>query len=80
MQFKLFDDQQQLRLPQHLMQYTPGIIDESEATELLTVLLTTVPWEQHKVTMYDKEVVTPRLCAWYGPRRLERAMSGHPGR
>jgi alkylated DNA repair dioxygenase AlkB len=70
MQFKLFDDQQQLRLPQHLMQYTPGFINESEATELLRLLLTTVPWEQHKVTMYDKEVVTPRLCAWYGERPI----------
>lgn len=70
MQFKLFDDQQQLRLPQHLMQYTPHFIDSEEASELLHHFLSTVPWEQHKVMMYDKEVVTPRLCAWFGQRPI----------
>lgn len=70
MQFKLFDDQQQLRLPEHLMQYTPGFIEVKEAAALLDMLLRTVTWEQHKVMMYDKEVVTPRLCAWYGERPI----------
>nr|WP_295932988.1 alpha-ketoglutarate-dependent dioxygenase AlkB [uncultured Dyadobacter sp.] len=70
MQFKLFDDQPQLRLPQHLMEYTPHFIDAKEANELLNLFLRTVPWEQHKVIMYDKEVITPRLSAWFGERPI----------
>ncbi len=28
-----------------------------------------VPWQQHRVIIYDKEVITPRLSAWYGDKR-----------
>lgn len=70
MQFKLFDDRQQLRLPEHLMRYTPSFINVNEASTLLDLPLRTVTWEQNKVIMYDKEVVTPRLCAWFGERPI----------
>jgi len=70
MQFKLFEDQSQLKLPQHLMDYTPGFLDAEYATGLMRHLLETVPWEQHRVMMYEKEVITPRLSAWYGPRPI----------
>ncbi|WP_134090938.1 alpha-ketoglutarate-dependent dioxygenase AlkB [Olivibacter sp. XZL3] len=70
MQQKLFDDNRQLVLPGELMDYTPDFLKESEADELLTLLLQNTPWQQTKVKMYDKEVLTPRLTAWYGDRPL----------
>jgi len=69
MQQKLFNDTAQLILPEALLQYTPGFINRAEGDQLLELLLQTVPWQQHTVIMYDKEVVTPRLSAWYGDKR-----------
>ncbi|MCH5717836.1 alpha-ketoglutarate-dependent dioxygenase AlkB family protein [Niabella hibiscisoli] len=69
MQQKLFDDIEQLQLPEELMTYTPGFISREEGNKLLKLLLDTVPWQQHKEIMYDKEVITPRLSAWYGDKR-----------
>lgn len=78
MQTKLFDDYIQLKLPQELMEYTPGFIEDKEATALLCHLLATAPWEQHRVMMYEKEVVTPRLSAWYGDRREKDGIKREP--
>ncbi len=69
MQQKLFDDTAQLALPEDLLTYTPGFISQEEGDRLLNLLLQIVPWQQHKVIMYDKEVITPRLSAWYGDKR-----------
>ncbi|MBX2925954.1 MAG: alpha-ketoglutarate-dependent dioxygenase AlkB [Chitinophagaceae bacterium] len=69
MQQKLFDDTAQLVLPVDLLTYTPGFVSREEGDLLLRFLLRTVPWQQHKVIMYDKEVITPRLSAWYGDKR-----------
>ena len=69
MQQKLFDDTEQLYLPEQLLHYTPRFISGEEADQLLDLLLRTVPWQQHKEILYDKEVITPRLSAWYGDKR-----------
>jgi len=72
MQQKLFDDSEQLRLPPELMDYKPGFIDSTKADALLDFLLKNVPWQQSKVRMYEKEVWTPRLSAWYGDRPIRK--------
>jgi len=69
MQQKLFDDIELLQLPENLMTYTQGFIGQEEGNRLLELLLTTVPWQQHTDIMYEKEIVRPRLSAWYGDRR-----------
>lgn len=69
MQQKLFNDIEQLLLPEELLTYTPGFVNGEEADQLLALLLQIVPWQQHKVIMYNKEVITPRLSAWYGDKR-----------
>lgn len=69
MQPKLFDDYEQLLLPQELMDYSPGFLSIQESDHLLQLLEEAVPWQQHKVTMYKKELLTPRLSAWYGDGR-----------
>lgn len=71
MQQKLFDDTQQLALPQELMEYKPGFLSKTEGDELLQSLLQTAPWQQHTIMMYDKEVLQPRMNAWYSDRRVQ---------
>lgn len=72
MQQKLFDDGEQLMLPQELMEYSPDFINKAEADKLLEFLLAHVPWQQSKMMMYEKEVWTPRLSAWYGDRPIRK--------
>ncbi|GAB3428025.1 alpha-ketoglutarate-dependent dioxygenase AlkB family protein [Niabella aquatica] len=68
MQQKLFNYTEQFFLPQELLTYTPGFISFEESNSLLSLLLNTVPWQQHTVMMYDREVITPRLSAFYGDK------------
>ena len=71
-QFKLFDDQEHLLLPEHLMEYVPGFFGKTECERYLNVFRETVSWQQTKITMYDKELLTPRLCAWFGDRPIRQ--------
>lgn len=66
---KLFDDIDQLHLPLDLMEYTPGFLPTKSSDALLALLLKTVPWQQHKIMIYDKEILQPRFSAWYGSKR-----------
>lgn len=69
---KLFDDSEQLMLPEELMDYSPGFLEQTEADDLLNFLLANVPWQQARVIMYEREMLTPRLSAWYGPRPVRK--------
>lgn len=53
-------------LPTDLLEYLPGFISPKEADSLLSRFISTVAWKQKVVKMYDKEVITPRLSAWFG--------------
>ena len=53
-------------LPKEVLEYMPGFIDVEEADVLLSSFISTTPWTQKIVKMYDKAVITPRLSAWYG--------------
>jgi alkylated DNA repair dioxygenase AlkB len=52
-------------LPKELLEYTPELISRSESGFLLNKLISESPWQQRIQKMYDKEVLTPRLTAWY---------------
>lgn len=65
-QLRLFEDTAQLKLPEHLLEYIPAFFDRADSTRFLDNFIQTVHWKQRKVQMYDKEVVTPRLTAWFG--------------
>jgi alkylated DNA repair dioxygenase AlkB len=53
-------------IPDDLIYYQPGLIDPDTSSRIMQDLITQAPWQQRIVKMYDKEVVTPRLTAWYG--------------
>jgi alkylated DNA repair dioxygenase AlkB len=52
-------------LPKRLLDYRPEIFSEEESNRILEHLIVATPWQQKVVKMYDKEVVTPRLTAWF---------------
>ncbi|QEC79006.1 alpha-ketoglutarate-dependent dioxygenase AlkB family protein [Mucilaginibacter ginsenosidivorax] len=53
-------------LPIHLLDYRPGLFNEQESDSLLQKFIAETPWKQRIQRMYDKDVLTPRLTAWYG--------------
>ncbi|MDB5140695.1 MAG: alpha-ketoglutarate-dependent dioxygenase AlkB [Mucilaginibacter sp.] len=63
-------------LPPDLMEYHQGIFDAKESIAFMETFIHTVPWEQKTVTMYGKEIITPRLIAWYGDTGKDYAFSG----
>jgi alkylated DNA repair dioxygenase AlkB len=53
-------------LPEDYLSYTPNLIDITESDRLLARFIAEMPWKQTSLKIYDKEVITPRLTAWYG--------------
>ena len=52
-------------LPTDLLEYQPELIEEAKGRRLMEKLIRSTPWTQKIVQMYDKQVITPRLSAWY---------------
>ena len=77
-QMKLFDDQELLSLPEHLMTYKAGFFSPAESDHYLKTFLNTVPWQQNRVMMYEKEVLTPRLSAWFGDKPMQKEDKKEP--
>ena len=53
-------------LPTELLEYIPGFIDQAASDRFLQKFIRETPWQQRLQRMYDKDVLTPRLTAWYG--------------
>ncbi len=53
-------------LPVELLEYHAGLFSTAESDHLLQKFIADTPWEQRIQRIYDKEVITPRLTAWYG--------------
>jgi alkylated DNA repair dioxygenase AlkB len=65
-----------LNLPPDLLDYRPGVFDDSESFFLLHQFINEMPWVQKSVLMYGKEVITPRLTAWFGDPEVDYSISG----
>jgi alkylated DNA repair dioxygenase AlkB len=52
--------------PRDLIEYTPALFDLPESEYLLNKFIKETDWKQPVVKMYDKELLTPRLNAWFG--------------
>jgi len=65
-------------LPEELLEYHPGFIDKETSDQLLQTFIAATPWKQQIRKMYDREVITPRLTAWYGnPEAFDYAVAGN---
>ena len=66
-QLSFFGESGQSRgLPVELLDYHPELIDPQQSDRLLQQFIKETPWQQRMQRMYDKDVITPRLTAWYG--------------
>ncbi|MDB5131690.1 MAG: Alkylated repair dioxygenase AlkB [Mucilaginibacter sp.] len=63
-------------LPQELLVYKPGLLDQETSDCLLNKFIAGAPWKQSIRKMYDKQIVTPRLTAWYGDVGTDYSHSG----
>ncbi|RYZ99096.1 MAG: alpha-ketoglutarate-dependent dioxygenase AlkB [Sphingobacteriaceae bacterium] len=63
-------------LPTELLAYTPALFDKAESDHLLNKFISEANWKQSVQKMYDKEVLTPRLTAWYGDLGTDYSTTG----
>jgi len=63
-------------LPTEMLDYTPGLFTPAESDHYLDTFIYTVPWEQKTVKMWDKQMLTPRLTAWFGDPQTNYAFTG----
>ena len=75
-QLSLFGKEEGLVFPENLLEYHPAFLKKAESRDLLEKLIAEVPWQQRIVMMYGKEILTPRLTAWYGDTDKMYAFSG----
>jgi alkylated DNA repair dioxygenase AlkB len=75
-QLSLFNTGENLSFPENLLVYYPGFIGGESGMDLMHQLIREVPWRQQVIQMYGKEVVTPRLTAWYGDAAKSFRFSG----
>jgi alkylated DNA repair dioxygenase AlkB len=57
---------QVLPLPGAELAIIEGWLAPSEADALLADLLSSIPWEVHRIRMFGREVASPRLSCWIG--------------
>ena len=76
-QLSFFKEAGQSRgLPEELLKYRAGWFTEKESDSFLKTFIRTIPWEQRLVKMWDKELLTPRLTAWYGDPNTDYSFTG----
>ncbi len=63
-------------LPKELLEYKPGLLDEPISDYLLQKFITGTHWKQPIQKIYDKEVITPRMTAWYGDLGTDYSATG----
>ena len=60
-----------------LVDYEPCLFSKTESDRLLRNFIADTPWEQRSVLMYGKEVITPRLTAWFGDADADYSIAGN---
>ena len=65
-----------LALPDGDLAYVPGFLSASAGDRLLVDLSATVRWTQPRITLFGKQVCSPRLAAWYGDQESVYRYSG----
>jgi alkylated DNA repair dioxygenase AlkB len=56
--------------------WRPGFLAQAEADAAFVALARETPWRQERIAVYGREVLQPRLTAWYGDPGARYAYSG----
>ena len=75
-QLTFFENSEGLLFPENLLDYYPGFLPAVEAMNIMQALISSVPWVQQPIRMYGKDLLTPRLTAWYGDNNKTYSYSG----
>ncbi|MGD2118236.1 MAG: alpha-ketoglutarate-dependent dioxygenase AlkB [Chromatiales bacterium] len=75
MHLDLFDEQS-IDLIDGQLKLFPALLSADEAEALLQVLLDEIDWQSETIYLYGREVLTPRLTAWYGDAGSSYRYSG----
>jgi alkylated DNA repair dioxygenase AlkB len=67
---------QRVELPGAEVLYFPRWLPQEQARTALVALRNELPWAQHRIRLFGREVLTPRLCAWVGDTGASYAYSG----
>lgn len=65
-----------LALPAAEVLFDPQFLPPATAEALLTELTATIGWRQEPIKLFGKEIMQPRLTAWYGDAGAHYAYSG----
>jgi len=52
--------------------FYPDFFSEGESRELFEILKETIQWKQEPIKIMGKEIMQPRLTAWYGEQKTYR--------
>jgi alkylated DNA repair dioxygenase AlkB len=64
-------------LPHHgKVYYHSAVFEKGKSDILLTVLLQSIPWRQEPIRIFGKEVLQPRLTAWFADPGITYTYSG----
>ncbi len=63
-------------LPDGLLYHLPQFLAPDDASALSAELTCALAWQQHRLTLFGRERLTPRLCAWYGDADARYGYSG----
>lgn len=65
-----------LELPGAEVMFDPAWLDVPAADALFDALLSTVPWDVHRIRLFGREVASPRLSCWIGDPGASYRYSG----
>jgi len=65
-------------LPKEMLEYRAALFSPQESDFLMDKFIKESPWKQRTQKMWDKEVLTPRLTAWYGERLEDESIPWTP--
>jgi alkylated DNA repair dioxygenase AlkB len=63
-------------LPDFDVDFQPDFCTRTQADEIYPALLSEIPWEQHFVRMFGKQIAAPRRSSWHGDARANYRYSG----
>jgi alkylated DNA repair dioxygenase AlkB len=76
-QLSLFQEAGQSKgLPSNMLEYIPDFFNVQESDYLRSLFISEIPWKQRVQKMWDKEILTPRLTAWFGEIGTDYSTSG----
>ncbi|MBA3486136.1 MAG: alpha-ketoglutarate-dependent dioxygenase AlkB [Lysobacter sp.] len=70
-----------LALPQARLEYDPQWLDQAESEALFAQLRVELAWDVHRITLFGRQVDSPRLSCWIGDSDAGYRYSGtyfHP--